>query len=149
MEFLKKSIKVDLYSIKSYRKWFIKIGLGTKPCLNRVKIIQSVKSRYLMGIALIRAFNSQHKSRHWSWSKDNNSNSIDVSKFLTNLKLTYRYYVISLWKVKTLHFQILEIFLPHFYISKVYFILKKTHFLQKLFESFCLKKGLIWKLIFD
>ena len=106
MEFLKKSIKVDLYSIKSYRKWFIKIGLGTKPCLNRVKIIQSVKSRYLMGIALIRAFNSQHKSRHWSWSKDNNSNSIDVSKFLTNLKFTYRYYVISLWKAKTLYFQI-------------------------------------------
>ena len=140
MEFLKKSIKVDLYSIKSYRKWFIKIGLGTKPCLNRVKIIQSVKSRYLMGIALIRAFNSQHKSRHWSWSKDNNSNSIDVSKFLANLKFTYRYYVISLWKAKTLYFQILEIFLPHFYISKVYFILKKTHFLQNYLNLFALKR---------
>ena len=34
------------------------------------------------------------------------SNSINVSKFLTNLKLTYRYYLIYLWKAKTLYFQI-------------------------------------------
>ena len=73
-------------------------------------------------------FSVLSKLKHYIlWGQ--NSNSINFSNVLTNLKLRYRYYVIYLWKVFFLTF-----------IWQEYFILKKIHFLENYLDGFASKR---------